>query len=1040
MNNRKDFHRMPDWQTPEVTSINRAPAHTPWRAFPDERTASAYADSPYRLSLNGSYDFKLYENPAAVDDFYLPEYNASAFTPIAVPGNWELQGHSKPIYTNYVYPWHYDTAETCAIKPNADSAPCVNPPHLPADNPTGCYRRTFDVPASFSGRDVFLCFEGVETSFYLWINGEPVGYSEDSKLPCTFKITDYVKPGANLLALQVMRFATSIYLEDQDYWHLSGVNRNVWLVSKPVMRIDDYKITAIPNLHTGAGVVSADITVAREPFFADYTVRLAVYDGPANLASEIGYISATAQYRTTGVPTANAGRVTLTLPNAALWSPEKPNLYTAVVTLIAPDGTEIDCESCRIGFKLVEMVDNVLHVNGKRLIVRGTNRHEHSWEGGRVVSRAHMVEEIRQMKRMNINSVRTCHYPDAPEWYDLCDELGILLVCECNLETHGVMGALSHNPSYALEYVERAMRMMLTHKNHPSIYSWSLGNESGTGANHAAMAGFIKEYDKTRLCQYEAGEPGKNISDIRGNMYATPEAIENMLADPTDRRPVILVEYLYQIRNSGGGMARFIELLERYPLFQGGYVWDWQDKALVGKTPGGEKFFAYGGDFGEPVVEWECPVFMTNNGLVLADLTWKPVAHEVKQAYAPVWFERPRHFSAWTTIARDGHYVLKNRCADESLTAFRCVAVLRENGIVIKEQEIELPDLAPMTEQAIEINVPHEKHGGAVYHLTLSIRRRSAAWYAAADEEIGFRQFALASGAAVTPAAKPAHRVTMREDEAAFTLTGNGLTAVIGKASAVLESLTKNGFNYLSGGAPCFERPYTGLDAIPGWGWRGLFEQFSGLRQTVGKPVCLVSDHAVRIELPVTLRSETGWPIEGTLAYTFDGNAVKVSYQVQIDEAYLAVPRAGLAFTAPQGFEALSYFGYGGAENYKDRLFAAELGVHHSTVSAQHFPFSPPSECGGHEHTQWLTLANDTGQTLTIASRKPFHFDAHHNTIEDYKAAAHSHELPLRAETTLHIDAAHAAIGSEMAWSTSMPDHQRVAGGGYALEIEIYAK
>ena len=1046
MNNRMDFHTIPDYKATEVLSVNRYPAHTPWRAYPSEAIAADYpTESPYRVSLNGTYAFKLLDRPENADDFYNENYDAEAsgFGTITVPGNWELQGYGEPIYTNHVYPWSYEKDGDCAISPGKTMERQPNPPFIPQENPTGCYRHVFEVPASFDNRDVFLCFEGVETAFYLWVNGKPVGYSQDSKLPCTFKVTDFVRQGENLLAMQVMRYADSIYLEDQDYWHISGIHRNVWLVSKPKMRIEDFKITATPDLHHLTGIVSADITVSREPMFADYTVRLAVFDGNRMLADASGAIRPTAEYRSDKLPTANTGRASLTMPQIDLWSPESPRLYTAVVSLVSPEGCIVDVESCRIGFKTLSQTDGVIHLNGKRLIIRGVNRHEHAWEDGRAVSRAHMAEEIKQMKRMNINSVRTCHYPDSQEWYDLCDELGLLLVCECNLETHGVAGALTHNPAYATAFVERAMRMVVTHKNHPSIYSWSLGNESGCGPNHAAMYGFVKEYDKTRLCQYEAGEPERNMSDIRGNMYATVDYILKMLADPADRRPIILVEYLYQIRNSGGGMAFFNRLLAEYPLFQGGYIWDWQDKALVAKTADGKKYFAHGGDFGESVVDWVCPPFMTNNGLVLADLTWKPVAHEVKQAYAPVWFERPGSYSAWDTGAAENAFRLVNRCETETTAAFRCAATLRENGVAVLTQEIELPCLAPMSEADMTIDMPYNKQAGAEYHLTFTLRRREAAWYADADAEIGFRQFALSSGAAASKDAfdarfklLPILQNPVAEDAQSITITCREITAVFAKETGEILRLAKDGADYLAGGAPCFTRPYTGMDAIPGWGWRDTFEQLSGLTKAVGSPIVMCSETTVRVEFPFAMFGAP-WAVEGCIAYTVDDSGVRVDYTVKTDESFAAMQRVGLEFTVPAGFEALRYYGYGGVENYSDRLYAAELAVHDSTVEAQHFPFAPTSECGGHEQTRWLTLTNAAGKVLRVESPQSFHFDAHHNTIEDYQNAAHEHELIRRPETILHIDAVHAVIGSHMSWSTAMPPEDRLKGGFYSLTFTI---
>jgi beta-galactosidase len=691
-------------------------------------------------SLNGSRRCKTSRNPDAADDFYKPGYRAEGFSPITVPGNWELQGFDKPIYTNVVYPWKLDKDAGYSLQ--AKKGEWVpNPPFTPQDyNTTGCYRLSFTVPETFKGRETYIRFEGVETVYYLWVNGRPVGYSQDSKLPSEFNISSFIQEGENLLALEVIRFADSTYIEDQDYWYLCGIYRNVWLVSKPALHITDWKIAALPD-EAGGGVLSADIAVSRVPLFAESRVRLALYDGKTKLAEGEGEVRAAAEYRTDRFPTANTGRVILKLDSVQKWSPASPALYTAVITLLDGRGKAADFESSRIGFKKIEVRSGVVYLNGERLLIQGVNRHEHCWRGGRAVPPEHMREEIIQMKRMNINAVRTCHYPDSPDWYDLCDELGILLVCETNLETHGVSGGLSHNPAYALVFLERAMRMALNYKNHVSIYAWSLGNESGTGANHAAMYGFIKEFDPTRLCQYEAGEPGKNISDIRGNMYAPVDKILRMLSDPEDSRPIILVEYLYQISNSGGGLDNFLRLTSEYARFQGGFVWDWQDKCLVGKTADGKEFFAYGGDFDEAFAEESVPRFMTCNGVVLPDLRWKPVAHELKAAYCPLRFERP-YRGAWEKDGGDTYVVRRvNLLHGSEGDELECIAVAREDGKIIAEKTLALPVLKTGEEALIEVPFPAEKQPGREYTLTFSLRLKNARFYAPQGYEAGAWQF-----------------------------------------------------------------------------------------------------------------------------------------------------------------------------------------------------------------------------------------------------------------------------------------------------------
>ena len=1057
MNNRMNFHSVPDWKNMDVTAIGRIPSHTPWYAYSSEEEARTFPQKPSRfcISLNGTWRFRLCDRPEDTDDFFRPDYDDSGFGPIPVPGNWELAGYGEPIYTNVAYPWKYDREEDCNIRPSANSPSAVpNPPGLPEHNPTGCYRHSFLIPEHFEGRDTYLHFDGVESAFYVWINGIPAGYSEDSKLPCEFRITDYIRPGLNTIALQVMKFSSGTWLEDQDYWHISGIHRNVWLISKPFICIEDYQITADPDLYRKGGMIEADIRISRKPFYADYKVRAAVYspDGE-KLAEAVSGIRATAEYRTDRHPTLASGRVRFELPEVSLWSTQSPTLYTMTITLIAPDGTECDYEACRFGFKKLEVRDGVVYLNGTRLLIRGVNRHDHCFHGGRTVSREHMIEEIRQMKRMNINSVRTCHYPDNPIWYDLCDEYGLLLVCECNLETHGVAGALTQMPAYAMNFVERAMRMVTTYKNHVSIYSWSLGNESGTGANHAAMYGFIKEYDKTRLCQYEAGDPGKNISDIRGHMYAPVEKILEMLCDPRDDRPIILVEYLYQIRNSGGGLNQFTELMERFPRFQGGYIWDWQDKSLPAKTPNGETFFGYGGDFGESVVDQGVPHYMTNNGIVLPDLTWKPVAYEVRQAYAPVCVEDPQTLH---TFAQNGQrrtsYIIRNRSLSALPGNYRLTAVLRENGEPVCMEEIVIPALAPMQDAEITPEFSYEKKFGQEYYVEFIWTTRTASWYAEAGYEIGFRQYSLPNYApeGSEPVCDQKTDCTREErsplileetpEEYRVTFGNGSMSAAVSKVTGQITRLIKDSSpRLLLGSSVCTKRGLTGLDAETFWGWRREYDRFHGLSCLTGEPEVLQSKERIRITVPYTLKnSEGSRPGRGVIAYEFTHQNIRVDFSFLTDPAsYTALPRAGLEFVLPAGYEELVYYGYGGAETYPDRMLAGKLQICRSSVSEEHFPFSPTSETGGHEQTRWLTLSDSDGHTIKITGDRPFHFDVHHSSVEEYRNAKHEHELIKHPEVWLHIDAVHAPIGSDMAWSTAMKEELRPKSHEYRLGFRI---
>ena len=1039
MNTQAGFHNKKDYLNPGVTSINRVHAHTPWEAY--ENRAQAAAGRPgaskFGQSLNGEYRFKLYDRPEDVDDFYLPGYDDSGFSDIVVPGNWEVQGYGQPLYTNVVYPFGGDTGESM-IEAKRGEPPVLNPPHVPKDNPTGCYRRIFTVPECFAGRRVYVRFDGVETAYFFWVNGKPVGYGEDSKLPGEYDITEHLQPGENLLALQVMRFASSSYLEDQDYWHISGIHRNVMLTAKPELHIFDYKVSAIPDLITGAGTVTVDADISRVAGYADCRVKAELFDGKGVLvASGEGEVAALAHYRNDSAPTAGAARVVLQLEQAALWCPDNPALYNLVLTLISPEGEALDFEGCRIGFKKVEIRDSVLYINGVRLLVNGVNRHEHAWRHGRAVPREHMIDEIKLMKRLGINAVRTSHYPCSPLWYRLCDEYGLLVVCECNIETHEVMGELTHNPAWAMSFLERAVRTVRFFKNHACIFSWSLGNESGTGPNHAAMYGWIREYDPTRLCQYEAGQPGKNISDVRGDMYVTVDALMDMLCDPEETRPVIPVEYLYQIRNSGGGLEYFIDLTQKYRQFQGGFVWDWQDKNLVGRTADGQEFFAYGGDFGEPVYDVRCPRHMTNNGVVLADLTPKPVAWELKQAYCPLLIQEKGGKSAWDTTGDGVSYTVTNRTLSRRMKDFTVTAQLRENGVVIQETHVALPETKPGESSGFTFKFDFMPSGHCEYAVDYIVAQAGETFYAPAGFELGRFQFMLVTGKARELRKPVTAGVELTETEGEYIATAGDISVKICKISGEITSLVNGGVNFISGGArPAFDRPYTGLDTDEGWGWRRHYDQMRGLTHRICATRTLTGSGHVRLEFDFLTEPESS--VAGMIAYDiYSDGRVDVSLRADIDTAVEALARAGVRIVLPPGFEHMEYYGYGPYENYSDRKLCAYLAVHESTVSRQHFPFSPPSETGGHEETRWVTFTNRDGKRVTFESAKPFHFDARHRTVEDYKAADHDHELPLRPETYLHIDAAHGPIGGMMAWSIAMDEKYALKGGVYDLRFSI---
>lgn len=851
------FHTARDWENHHVTQINRRLSHSPWGAYESAEQALACNRelSANVLLLDGRWKFHMASCPEAVPQgFWEVGFDTSAWHEIRVPGNWETQGYGHPVYTNYIYPFSLEKEEPYLRKPTVSGGEVaekfrMNPPFVPKDNLTGCYIRNFEIPAAWEGKNVYIEFGGVESCFYLWVNDRPVGYSQDSKLPAEFDVTPFIRTGTNTIAVQVMRWCDGTWLEDQDYWYLSGIFRSVRLIAKPRIHIRDWFVQAIPAEHGDGAVYKADILLNTISGYADYKVRLQLYDGDGKqIVEEVGVPGVTSSYEY-WITGSSAGR-------------------------------EIDFESSRAGFRRVEIKKGIIYLNGVRMIFRGVNRHEHEPYNGRAVSREHMVREIKLMKQLNFNAVRTSHYPDDPLWYELCDELGLTVVCEANLESHGLEDLLSNHPDWASAYLERAIRMVLTYKNHPAIVSWSLGNESMKGPNHAAMANWIRYYDPTRLVQYESGSPEAILSDLRGTMYALPGDIVKMLADAEDIRPVVLIEYLYQIRNSGGGMYRFEELLENFDRFQGGFVWDWQDKCLMAEDAKGNRFFGYGGDFGEDIVERTVPKHMTCNGIVLPDLTLKPVACEIKNVQSPV------RIAAADSAA--GKFKIKNTHLAWDTTRYSLSYQLLEDGCVICEGDIPMPCVKPMRHGTLHLDMEEilaAKKSGCEYFINFCGTLAHDTDWAPAGHEICRTQFELPGmgagpadgqtplpleGCGITP-------VSITETGSEFLFKGEGFSVNIDKQEGLMTLYEKNGVRYLERGAlETVSRPLCGLDTDVNWGfyaqWLSLAPEKLTRQPGQVCAYCLPDGSAREETASRLISSESPYAIRNEIHYIISGS------------------------------------------------------------------------------------------------------------------------------------------------------------------------
>lgn len=1039
-----------DWENQHVTQRNRYPMHSPYGAYETVEQALTCDRniSKYVQSLNGMWKFHMYDSPGQVEeDFCREAFDVSGWEEIPVPSNWELLGYGKPVYTNIVYPFETKGAGSEFEMEIAKDEYVLNAPFVPEENLTGCYRREFEVPEYFEGKDVFIDFGGVESCFYMWINGELVGYSQDSKVNAEFDITDYVNVGKNLLAVQVMRVCDGTYLEDQDYWHLSGIYRDVRIYAKAKQRILDYKVeTLFENNDFSKAVLSVMVHPNNQvPLYGEHHVEMTLYDIEGEAVAEfrtIPFVDCTAY-----LDPRYMAKPSVEIKNPHLWSSEDPYLYTLVLEMKDSKGNTTDIESCRVGFRQVRINERgVLLLNGRRLIIRGVDRHEFCPEGGRRVTKEYMRKEIICMKQLNFNAVRTSHYPNSVDWYDLCDELGIYLVDETNLETHGYGGQLSSDPEWTHAYVERASRMVLRDKNHPSVVLWSLGNESGAGMNHAAMYGWIKEYDKTRYVQYESNNPGNNITDVLAPMYPQRSWVEEVMADDSDLRPFIMCEYAYAKSNSNGNFEEFWDLVKKYPRCQGGFIWDFADKALVQETADGKKKYVYGGAFDEPILD-RVPD-MCLNGVIFADLSFKPGAYEIKNVQAPV-----EIMVTPGALFEEATLSLKNLYHTLNLSHLQLVWELVCNGESVQKGKIE--ELKAQPGDNFELNIPYDraKVSGECY-LNLYVQLKEDTFYAQAGHEVYRKQVKL-SRELYRPAVCEVAKMPLTCTEGnSYVITCEGMEVVYDKLAGEFTKVAYQNADFFTGGREEFYRAPTGIDEgqhepddtahyVAHWQKAGL----DRLQKTVTKVSCFAAGNLVIIKESAEFFAEEACALS-------DGSTGKTSPVILTETTYFigsrgidmektvinqsgadTLPRIGQSYVLPTNFQEVKWYGRGPYENYVDRKSAAFIGKYESRVEDMHVPYVKPCECGGREDVRYLVLSDGTHR-MTITGGADFHFSALPYSFEQYSKADYQDELGEKG-TYLHLDAWHTGVGGDTGWRKTIHPEYFIGDGIYTYKLSL---
>ena len=992
----------PDWENPQVVGRNKEPGHCTLVPYPDTETAlqCERQASQFYKSLNGKWKFNWVSKPSDRPvDFYKSSYDVSKWDEIPVPSNWQMQGYDRPIYLNMRYPFP------------------VNPPYIPHDyNPVGSYRTEFEIPGAWNNRQVFLHFDGIRSASYFWVNGRKVGYSQDSMLPAEFNITKYLNPGENILAVEVYRWSDGSYLEDQDMWRLSGIYRNVYLFSTPQVHVRDFAVrTDLDKSYTDATlIIRPRITNYTTGDLKGWAVEAQLYNAEAKPVIEAlsKSVSSIVDERYPQRANVHFGLLQTAVRNPRKWSAETPYLYTLLITLKDSDGKVVEIESCRVGFREVEIKDGQLFMNGKSIKLFGVNRHEQDPDHGQAVPVSRMLQDIKLLKAHNINAVRTAHYPDDPTWYDLCDEYGIYLIDEANLETHGVGGLLSNVPEWNTAFMQRAIRMVERDKNHPSVIFWSLGNESGCGPNHSSMAAWIHYYDPTRPVHYEgaaASPRDPDYVDMISRMYARIPEIIRLATDPNDNRPMILCEYAHAMGNSVGNLKEYWDAIRSHKRLIGGFIWDWADQGLRKKSPDGTEFWAYGGDYGDNPNDGN----FCCNGLVQPDRRPNPHIYEVKKVYQRI-SVTPVELSA-------GSVNIHNEYDFTDLDFVNILWELAEDGKIILKGKLPKLSLAPGEDK--RINIPFEKptlQPGAEYSLKISFALADDATWAAKGHVVAWEQFEIPFD---TPQASSADIAAMpplklQESDAALKITGGDFELVVGKSSGAIESLKFGGKELIAEPLiPNFWRAPIDNDVGNKMPQRQGIWRRAGQDRKVGKVTSeQVSPQVIKVTAETALPAGEGWKYTSTYTVFGNGEIIVAGSIEPGTERSPDLPRFGMQMAMPGEFSTMSWFGRGPNESYWDRKTGSAAGLYSGPVKEQFHPYVRPQETGNKTDVRWLALTNKQGAGLLAVGMPLLSASAWPFTMDDLEKAAHINELPRRDTITVNLDYKQMGVGGDDSW------------------------
>lgn len=1025
------FAQQPDWENQHVLQINREPARAAFFSY-----KNTIGDS--QLSLNGIWKFRWSPTPEGrIFDFYKQDFNDTNWKSFSVPANWEVNGYGTPIYVSSGYSFKIDPPRVTSTPPEKYTA-------FKERNPTGQYRRSFTLPESWKTGQVFLRFDGAQSAFYVWINGNRVGYSEGSMEPSEFNVTKFLTAGENQIAIEVYKYCDGSYLEDQDMWRFGGIHRDITLFHTPDIRLSDLHIRTLldKNYENATLEIDPELSVFGKQTGKGYTVR-AVIENLINVTADAASIlnldnkaALMNEWNPQRGPR-KTGRLKSEIKNPLKWTAETPNLYTLNISLEDSTGKVLERIRQLIGFRSVEIKNGKMLVNGKPVRLRGVNRHEHDPKLGKVMTEPLMLKDILLMKQANINAVRTCHYPNVTRWYELCDSLGLYVMDEADIEEHGLRGKLASDPDWAQAFLDRTIRMAERDKNYPSVVMWSLGNEAGYGPNFAVCSAWLKDFDPTRPIHYEGaqglnGEPDPITVDVISRFYprvqqeylnpgidenssverpenARWERLLDIAQRTNDNRPVMTSEYAHVMGNSGGNLQEYWDEIYSNKRMLGGFIWEWADEGIFKILPNGKIQVAFGGDFGDyPNLKTFCI-----KGIVTSDRQTTPKYEEVKKVYQPIDIKLV-----------NGELQIINRQHHSDLSLYKCIWTITNYGKIKYKGEIALPNLQPGDTATIvspdSMAVIPDIDLAMNYQFVL---KKDCDWakagYVVASEQFPFNDLKLPSKDILNKG-----KLTVSEANETLIAKGKGFSATWNTKSGNLTSLVYDGKEMLASNVKGFEeQPVVQAFRAPtdndkGFGnWLAKDWKLHGLdsaKVSIDSVHHFIrNDGTLVVEVQKSNQYKNG-KVKTKLIYTVTSNS-EIDLECRFNPIgnLPELPRLGIALALNSELENFSWYGEGPWENYPDRKSASTIGMWKSTVTEQYFAYPRPQETGNHEDIRFLTLTNAKKQGIKVqAIEKTFSASAIHFAVSDLANETHECNLIPRKEVILSIDCAVLGLGN----------------------------